>query len=64
VIAVFLFSYLCKHCQLNRQSGDRSGVIAFDEVVSLDYSAIALHLDVPFKLVSTDLEHDRPKKIN
>ena len=33
-------------------------IIAFNEGVSLDYSAIALNLDVPFKLASTDLEHD------
>ena len=26
--------------------------------MSLDYSLIVLNLDVPFKLVSTDLEHD------
>ena len=39
-------------------------MIPFGEDVSLDYSAIALHLDVPFKLVSTDLEHDPQRKIN
>ena len=33
-------------------------MIPFGEDVSLDYSAIALNLGVPFKLVSTDLEHD------
>ena len=27
--------------------------------MSLDYSLIALNLGVPFKLASTDLEHDR-----